>query len=136
MDYIINSPQGAQLYQGDTIFLQKHTNLFYIKRLCLHAFFDYSGYQKAVKTKLKRKQLIPVVIDQFNQWIPSCCPRKFDNIWINYISIKEMIPMGSHTKIKFHSGAVLCVERSLESFEKQIKDLILIRNEKVKHFHR
>jgi competence transcription factor ComK len=135
IDYIVNSSNGATVYQDQHIIYEKFSNLYFIKQKCLDALFSYEGYLKAVNKRLGRYHLIPVVIDQYQQWIPVYSPKRYDNIWVNYTAISEMIPMGSQTLICFYSGNQLLIQRTYRSLYTQVEDLLKIRNEKVKHFH-
>jgi len=135
IDYIVNSPNGAIVYQDQQIIHEKFSNLYHIKKKCMDAFFSYEGYIKAVNKRINRYQLIPIVIDQNQQWIPTCSPKSYDNIWINYAAVSEMIPMGSQTLVCFYSGNQLHIQRTYRSLLTQVEDIVKIRIEKVKHFH-
>jgi competence transcription factor ComK len=136
INYIINTQLGTKIYQENGIKYEKYTNLTYIKKLCLEAMFSYEGYLKAVKKIYKFKYKIPVYINNSLMFIQTKRARDYDNIWINYASIKDIKCVEEFIEIIFYNNEMIQIKYAFHKFKLQIKYLEEIRNTKVKHFHR
>ncbi|MCF7929969.1 MAG: competence protein ComK [Acholeplasmataceae bacterium] len=135
IEYIVNHRNGSLIYQSDAIQQSNKTNLSVIKKLCLSALFTYDGYLKAVQNKFGKSYLIPVYINEEQMFIPIKRTRDYENIWINYAALIDVVSYHDYVKIIFESKRILNINISLKSLQKQIKYLEAIRNAKVKHFH-
>jgi len=135
INYIINSNLGVEIYKNDTLEIINGTSLTYIKKLCIEALFTYDGYLKSVKKKFNFKYKIPVYINDSIILIQTKRARDYDNIWINYASIKNLKYNIDSIEITFYNNKILKLNQSFIKLEKQIKYLSEIRNTKVKHFH-
>lgn len=135
IEYIINHRNGSLIFQSDSIKQSNKTNLSIIKKLCLSALFTYDGYLKAVQNEFGKSYLIPVYIDEELMFIPIKRTRDYENIWINYAALIDVVSYHDYIEIIFDSTRKLSINISLKSFQKQIKYLEAIRKAKVKHFH-
>lgn len=136
INYIINTNIGTKIYQENGFIYEKNSNLAYIKKLCLEAMFSYEGYLKAIKKIYQFKYKIPVYINNSLMFIQTKRARDYDNIWINYASIKNIKYLDQDIEIIFYNNQKLRIKYSFNKFNLQIKYLEEIRNTKVKHFHR
>ncbi|MBN2299672.1 MAG: competence protein ComK [Acholeplasmataceae bacterium] len=135
IEYIKNDAYGCYVFQNGKSIHNKSSNLSYIKKLCYGALFTYEGYLKAVQINHGKSYKIPLYIDDDIMLIPSGRARDFENIWINYAAIKQIIDMNQSIEVVFNSNSKLMLNISINAFKRQISYLRLIRNEKVKHFH-
>ncbi|MDI6452941.1 competence protein ComK [Peloplasma aerotolerans] len=135
IEYIVNTSQGALIYQERHIKTYKSSNLSYIKLLCQEGLFTYEGYLMAVKKVLDIKYKVPVYINDYLMLIPVKRTRDYDNIWINYASINHIRESDDGLEIEFYSQRKIYLKYSLNSLSKQIKYLEMIKFMKVKHFH-
>ncbi|MCR3906286.1 MAG: competence protein ComK [Tenericutes bacterium] len=135
IEYIVNTASGSIIYQEDQIETYKSSNLSYIKLLCEKGLFTYDGYIKTIKKVLDIKYKVPVYISDYLMLIPLKRVRDYDNIWINYASIKNIKKNDKGIEIEFYSQRKLYLKYSLNSLSKQIKYLEMIKIMKVKHFH-
>jgi competence transcription factor ComK len=67
--------------------------------------------------------------------IPTKRVRDYDNIWINYAAIDEIILRSGGIEIYFFGERQIYLKYSLNTLKNQIKVLSFIRSSKVKHFH-
>jgi competence transcription factor ComK len=135
IQYIENTAEGSILYQEGAIVKLTMSNLSYIKKKCLESLFTYEGYLKAVQKKIGLKYKVPVYIDDATRMIPTKRVRDYDNIWINYASIRELIERLEGTDIIFYGNRQIHLKNSYKTLKKQIDELERIRFIKVKHFH-
>ena len=135
IQYIENTPEGCIIYQERESTRLTVSNLSYIKKKCMESLFTYEGYLKAIHKELSIHYKVPVYFDEFMMMIPSKRVRDYDNIWINYASIQEIIELVDGVKIYFFGNRQIDSKNSSKSIKKQIKDLERIRFIKVKHFH-
>lgn len=135
IEYIVNNAYGCLVYKEDRIKQLKKSNLSYVKELCISSLFTYKGYLKANKIENKLVSKVPVYINDQTMLIPIKRTRDYDNIWINYAAIKNMLPDGKGLKVIFHSNREVAIDNSANQLMKQITQLKMIRKMKSKHFH-
>lgn len=135
IEYIINNAKGSLIYQSHSMKQSNKTNLSIIKEICISSLFTYEGYLKAVQTKFGKSYRIPVYINEEQMYMPTKRTRDYDNIWINYSALIDVVSLGDHVEVTFESQRKLCINISLKSLQRQIMYLEAIRNAKVKHFH-
>ncbi|OHE41790.1 MAG: hypothetical protein A2102_01315 [Tenericutes bacterium GWF2_38_8] len=135
IQYIENTAEGSILYQEGAIIKLTISNLSYIKKKCIESLFTYDGYLKAIHKKLGFRYKVPVYIDDVTLMIPTKRVRDYDNIWINYASIRELIEGLEGTDIIFYGNRQIHLKNSYQTLKKQIDELERIRFIKVKHFH-
>lgn len=132
---MMHHAQGLLIYQNDGYFNYSMSALRFIKQRCEQAYFTYEGYIKACKRQLNRSYRIPVVIDDETMLIPLGNVKAYETIWINYPAIKEIKTGVFGIHLLFISGRELIIDIHQMRLQRQIDDLIEIRNTKVKHFH-
>lgn len=135
IQYIKNNAQGSIIYQEERTIMLPISNLSYIKKCCLNHLFTYEGYLKAVQLHYGKSYKIPVFIDEYTMMIPIRRVRDYNNIWINFAAIDEIIENNDYIQIYFFGNRQLDIKYSIKAFKRQIDDLLIIRSIKGKHFH-
>ncbi len=135
IEYIINKQNQAVIYQTEQIIIKDKPQLSVIKQLCLDYLFTYEGYLKAVKKRLNYRYRIPLYINEGLQLIATQRVRDYDNIWINYASIKSISYKGNRVSVRFTSNRNLDLSLTQAAFHKQIERLQAIKFHISKHFH-
>ncbi len=135
IEYIKHVNLSTIIYQTNDELTINKPMLAYIKDLCHKQLFDYDGYKKAVKKQFGIKYKIPLYINSFTELIPLERIKNYDNIWINYAAISDIIKLNKGCEIIFTSGRAIMVKYSYHMVRKQIKRLEEIINYASKHFH-
>lgn len=134
IEYIINHPTGSLIFFQDETVYSKKNALSIVKSLCIEGLTTYEGYIKAVKKKLNYSYRIPVYLSEELCLFQTQRVRDYDNIWINYCAIKDMINLKDKTELLFKSGKKLIVNIRLNQIQEQIRRIHDIKNCKVNIF--
>lgn len=119
--YLINTPYGCNIIYKDKTITSKRNNLSIIKSYCLKELFTYEGYIKAIKSLFGDVQLIPVVINSNNIFIPTKRVRDYDNIWINISAVILIEEKNSQTTLTFKDYQKLTINIKYQKFIKRVE---------------
>ncbi|NLL69266.1 MAG: hypothetical protein GX232_03565 [Acholeplasmataceae bacterium] len=119
--YLINTPYGCDIIYKDKVVSSKRNNLSIIKSYCLKELFTYEGYIKAIKSLFGDVQLIPVVINSSNIFIPTKRVRDYDNIWINIGAVILIEDENNQTNLTFKDYKKLTINIKYQKFIKRVE---------------
>lgn len=134
IEYIINHPTGSIIFFTEDMIYSKKNALSIVKSLCIEGLTTYDGYIKAVKKKFNYSYRIPVYLSEELCLFQTQRVRDYENIWINYIAIKDMINLKDKTELHFKSGKKLIINIRLNQIHEQIRRIHDIKNSKVNIF--
>lgn len=130
MNYLCNCSTGTAIYQNQTVKYVNHSNLFFVKQLCMQHLFSFEGYLKAIKQQFKKTYRIPIYFNNRLMLIPTQRYRDYDNIWINYAAIKNYWQTANTLTIEFDNLETVDINIKLKSFKRQIDLLSKIKKYK------
>lgn len=134
IEYIINHPTGSIIFFTEDMIYSKKNALSIVKSLCIEGLTTYDGYIKAVKKKFNYSYRIPVYLSEELCLFQTQRVRDYENIWINYTAIKDMINLKDKTELHFKSGKKLIINIRLNQIHEQIRRIHDIKNSKVNIF--
>ncbi|PKK96703.1 MAG: hypothetical protein CVV58_05005, partial [Tenericutes bacterium HGW-Tenericutes-3] len=88
-----------------------------------------------VQARFGKQYKIPLYIQEDLIFIPTKRVRDYENVWVNFASVTNVIEVNSAVMFEFESKKKMIIDISMKTLRKQIKHLEVIHNVKVKHFH-
>ncbi|CCV63810.1 predicted competence protein ComK [Alteracholeplasma palmae J233] len=122
MDYIINTHKGCKVFDKNNKEYPV-TQLTYVKKLCEKQLFTYEGYLKAVSNILNMKYKIPLYINSKIILFSTSGYRNYENIWINYQTIKTVDFYEKTILFTFFSQQILRIQMTKCQYQRQIEKI-------------
>lgn len=104
------------------------SNISVIKKICRDNLFNYDFRIKYTKEILNIKTKPSLYINKNILLIPTKSLRSYNNVWINYFNISEVVKMGAKCKVIFVDLKEIILDISYQSFLKSVNDAKKIIN--------
>ena len=125
--YIINNNHGSLVFDIKTI-QYKYSNTHYLKQICTKYLKTLEGYQKSVSKILSIHKMIPLVLSNEHIYFHTKSLKSFDNIWINYNAISNVVSHNKDIKVSFYDGSSIELNISYDCYLNIIKKINVIKN--------
>ncbi len=133
--YIKNNHKGSTIYQTTENIQTSFFNLTIIKKICIKNLFTYEGFIYAYQKNFGSKTLIPIYINQNNQFFPIQKVKDYDNIWINAAAISNVLNNQNQVIVNFIDDSSLILTQKFSKIERQLKILKNLEKHIMKRFH-
>lgn len=127
LEYFHNDSNGSLIFINNKRYYVYERSLTVLQEVMSFYLTSYQSYFKTVTKVLNSKYNNPIVLGAYFSFIKTTNLNSYENIWINYQMISDIIAENQKLIITFISGNQLIINLKINYLDKQINKIIRLK---------